>query len=98
MQVRRPMYIPPAVTCRSAATSDAYTFNSTEAGEVVFYKFTPSASDPDLDTVVISAPNLPAGASRAAIKVGYYPRAIEEVSGVDCTSGCSIVVDRSNAD
>ena len=92
------------VTSQLSGATDAYIGCAGSPGDVTAYIFlAPGASSP-LDNVTFSAAaTLPFGSSKMAIRVGYYPRYkgllnMQDTAATDCTAGCIIPVDHSNAD
>jgi hypothetical protein len=79
-------------------TTDTVIFNDKgEAGEQIFYTCQPIGAISDVDLMPFNPPaNLPNGASKYLVKVGYYPYAIDDADAVDCTFGCLIPVDHSS--
>ncbi len=74
-------------------TSDSVTF---EGGEVIAYTCQ-VAGPSDLEAIAFPTQALPTGATKMAVKVGYYPDSVDYSDATDCTAGCSLSVDRYNA-
>jgi hypothetical protein len=68
-------------------------------GQTTTYYAQPAGAATDLSTLALSPPaSLPFGAAKMAIRVGYYPRMMNDDPVTDCTNGCEILVNRYNAD
>jgi hypothetical protein len=92
------------VTSKLSAATDAYTGCAGSPGDVTAYIFLGSGTSSPLDNVTFSAPaTFPFGSSKMAIRVGYSPRykgqlTMQDAAATNCTAGCIIPVDHSNAD
>jgi len=92
------------VTSRVSGTSDSYSGCAASPGDVTAYIFLAAGASSPLDNVTFSAPaTFPFGSSKMAIRVGYYPRykgllTMQDAPAINCTAGCIIPVDHSNAD
>ncbi|HTA68753.1 MAG TPA: hypothetical protein VK776_10770 [Bryobacteraceae bacterium] len=82
----------------SNPTSDTMDFCASP-GQTTTYYAQPAGAVPDLGTLSFStAPvTLPPGVTRVAIRVGYYPRLMNDDPVTDCTNGCQIPVNNYNA-
>lgn len=74
-------------------TSESVTF---APGEVVAYTCQVAGVSADVGNLTFAPSSLPAGATKMAVKVGYYKRALDNVDATECTAGCSVAVDRTN--
>jgi hypothetical protein len=78
-------------------TSDSYNGCATGPGETTVY-VGQAAGAQDLDTINLAPPSpLPFGASKMLVRYGYYPLYMSADPAVDCTAGCGITLDDSNA-
>jgi hypothetical protein len=79
------------------ATSDTVALG---VGESVVYLFPFSAATSYLTPVSVPAPTLPSGATAAFVHVGYiYSQDLgNQTSGILCTSGCTLELDRTVGD
>jgi hypothetical protein len=78
-------------------TSDSYNGCATGPGETTVYVGQVAGAQ-DLDTINLAPPSpLPFGASKMLVRYGYYPLYMAADPVVDCTTGCAITLDDSNA-
>ena len=82
----------------SNPTSDTMDFCASP-GQTTTYYAQPAGAVSDLSTLSFSLPpaTLSPGVAKVAIRVGYYPRLMNDDPVTDCTNGCQIPINHYNA-